>query len=435
MAHVHAERGTGSEPNPPGQMTAAMRAVSAPKGPKVLRIGVVRQGRILEERILSIGAIRPFERVGAHYYLKLEDVADARIAFGADIRDMAALRELAGDKHRLRLPDDARGRVVLDGVTLLFQFVLRPPPQPRPQLPLSVQGGILRQIDWDLTILAAFSFLIHFGLVGALCSDWMDPVIDESVVVRLVDPAPNLPQPMTEVPVEPTPIVPNESPAPATGAKPTKSGRGAPVHHDDGVSIAEQARAMQIGILGAFDTGPAVKDALNGRELPPVDLSQAAKSEAGVTGNELHVAGNSVVHPGASRTDLASIGNRHGGERDGAGHAAEPRGPSPDIRIDPPSWSAPVADAERVVSSLRPRFRVCYQRGLNTDPEMAGAVTIVAKVAPNGEVLEADPSGATGLSPDVIACIQRVVRNAQFAAPGGTGSAVRIPVKFVRQTR
>ena len=31
------------------------------------------------------------------------------------------------------------------------------------------------QIDWTLTIIAAFSFLLHFGIVGAMYSDWMDP--------------------------------------------------------------------------------------------------------------------------------------------------------------------------------------------------------------------------------------------------------------------
>ena len=39
----------------PGQMTAVMRAMSfsAALGPKVLRIGVVRAGRIVEERVMK----------------------------------------------------------------------------------------------------------------------------------------------------------------------------------------------------------------------------------------------------------------------------------------------------------------------------------------------------------------------------------------------
>ena len=36
----------------PGQMTAVMRAVAA-TGPKVLRIGLVQSGRVIEERIIK----------------------------------------------------------------------------------------------------------------------------------------------------------------------------------------------------------------------------------------------------------------------------------------------------------------------------------------------------------------------------------------------
>ena len=53
--------------------------------------------------------------------------------------------------------------------------------QPRPQLPLSVKGGLASQIDWNLTIIAAFSFLLHFGLIGAMYSDWMDPVVNDDI--------------------------------------------------------------------------------------------------------------------------------------------------------------------------------------------------------------------------------------------------------------
>ena len=37
----------------PGQMTAVMRAVGQQAGPKVLRIGLVQSGRVIEERIIK----------------------------------------------------------------------------------------------------------------------------------------------------------------------------------------------------------------------------------------------------------------------------------------------------------------------------------------------------------------------------------------------
>ena len=88
--------------------------------------------------------------------------------------------------------------------TFLFQFVAPPPVQPRPQLPLAVKGGLANQIDWNLTIIAAFSFMLHFGLIGAMYSDWMDPIVNDDVNVQgLIDLASKVPPaPIEEKPAE-----------------------------------------------------------------------------------------------------------------------------------------------------------------------------------------------------------------------------------------
>jgi TonB family protein len=72
---------------------------------------------------------------------------------------------------------------------------------------------------------------------------------------------------------------------------------------------------------------------------------------------------------------------------------------------------------------------------LNTDPTMSGKVMLSVKIAPNGEVSSADPSGNTGLSAGVVQCLVRKVKNAQFDAPGPTGSTLQIPITFVQQTK
>ena len=93
----------------------------------------------------------------------------------------------------------------------------------------------------------------------------------------------------------------------------------------------------------------------------------------------------------------------------------------------------PVTDADSVIAALRPRFRSCYERGLGEDPSMAGKVVISAKIRSNGEVASASSSSNVGLSTGVAECIAKAVRGAQFAAPGGAGSSLAIPVTFVRQ--
>jgi hypothetical protein len=60
-------------------------------------------------------------------------------------------------------------------------------------------------------------------------------------------------------------------------------------------------------------------------------------------------------------------------------------------------------------------------------------VTITVKIAPNGEVNSADATQNAGLSDGVVRCIARKIKNAQFDPPGGSGSTLNVPVKFVQQ--
>src|SRR6188768_2661845 len=204
----------------PGQMTAVMRAVAA-TGPKVLRIGVVQGGRVTEERIIkqrvhvTVGpneknlfvvasgnlppSFRLFELVGNDYHLNFLDGMSGRVALPTGISDLNVLRGQARRSpqgaYQVKLTEDSRGKVVVGDVTFLFQFVAPPPVQPKPQLPVAVLRGA-QGIDWNTTMIAALSFLIHFLALGSIYSDWLDPVIDDEVSVsNLIDSLKSLPAP------------------------------------------------------------------------------------------------------------------------------------------------------------------------------------------------------------------------------------------------
>src|SRR5262245_49670528 len=114
---THPSQGPGGRP---GQMTAVMRAVAA-TGPKVLRIGLVQSGRVIEERIIkqrthvSVGpneknmfvvaagnlpaTFRLFELVGNDYSLNFLDGMTGRVALPTGISDLAVLK---GQARRTR---------------------------------------------------------------------------------------------------------------------------------------------------------------------------------------------------------------------------------------------------------------------------------------------------------------------------------------------
>ena len=193
----------------PGQMTAVMRAMSAQAGPKVLRIGLVTSGRIVEERIVkqrttvTVGAsekamfviqasqipaqFKLFELIEGGYSLNFLDGMTGRVALATGITDLNAMKGHArrvGNAYQVKLTEDARGKVVIGETTFLFQFVAPPPIQPRPQLPLAVKGG--NQIDWRLVIICSFTYLFHFAPLGYLFSDWNDQTISDAGAVTLV---------------------------------------------------------------------------------------------------------------------------------------------------------------------------------------------------------------------------------------------------------
>ncbi len=454
-------------------MTAVMRAMSVQTGPKVLRIGLVQSGRVVEERIIkqrttvTVGAneravfvipsqavppmFKLFELVGSDYYLNFLDGMTGRVALATGISDLATLKGQAkrvNNAFQVKLTEEARGKVVIGDTTFLFQFVAPPPVQPRPQLPLAVKGGLSTQIDWSLTIIAAFSFLLHFGIVGAMYSDWMDPIVgDDLNVAGLVDM-------MKSIPVPPVPETPTESNTPttstekaSTAATPKSGSTGksggaskaaGSVGDKQAAALAAQAEAMQMQMLSSLGGGSAVQVALNRSDIPPVDLSGAAASGAGVargTGDLRIGSGGGAVQGGGKGGGLGSLGGgtKGSGEGGGAGQERRVEGPKGDAQIGGAQTTVPISDADRVVAGMRPRFRQCYQAGLNSDPGMSGKVVVTAKVGPNGEVSDASVTSNTGLSASVASCIANVVKRAQFNPPGGSGSTVNIPVTFVQQ--
>ena len=456
----------------PGQMTAVMRAMPQVTGPKVLRIGLVQGGKVIEERVIkqrshvTIGPseksmfvvpsqsvppnFRLFELIGNEYHLNFLDGMTGRIALQTGITDLTALRGQAKRSpqgaYQVRLTEDARGKVVVGETTFLFQFVAPPPVQPKPQLPVSVKAGLSSQIDWTMTIIAAFSFLFHFGMVGAIYSDWMDPIVDDELnIAGLIDSVKSLPPPPPiETPTEATTAAATSTAAAEAAPKAASPGAGA--GKKGSMSTGERARLsaqldqLEMATLGALNSqGPATAGVLKGGDVPTGALDAAAQSGAGVsvggaTGLNLGGGGGGVLRPGMAGGGLGAIGQTTAGTPGGAGTGAVVSGPkgnatpgSAEVR------GGSVSNADRVVAGMRAGFRACYNRGLASNPDLQGSVRITAKIGPNGEVLTATPNATGSLGDEVVNCVVRRVQSATFAPPEGGGATIVIPVTFALQ--
>lgn len=466
----------------PGQMTAVMRAMAQQTGPKVLRIGLVHAGRIIEERIVkqrtsvTVGAsersmfvvpspnippqFKLFELIGNDYYLNFLDGMSGRVALQTGITDIAALKGQArrvGPAYQVKLTEEARGKIVLGETTFLFQFVAPPPVQPRPQLPLAVKAGVAAAVDWNLTIIAAFSFMLHFGLVGAMYSDWMDPVVNDDITAGLIDMVKNAQPPAveekppetaptatttaTEAPKDPTPA---PSAARTGGGKPAHGGStGGSGNPDPRVvnQLLGEAEQAKIAILAALGGGTSTSGTLKDDHGAPVDLNSIANKGGGVSnsGSNLNTnlgGGGGPVTPGRGGGNLQDI--RGGGDTGPGGVTTAGTATkvviTGNVTSGGVSASVPVSNAEAVIrGQIAGAARACYNRGLQTNPNQSGRVVILIQVGPSGEVQSASVASNSGLDPSVASCIASAARRARFDAPGGGGSTLSAPFNFVKQ--
>jgi hypothetical protein len=456
----------------PGQMTAVMRAVAA-TGPKVLRIGVVQGGRVMEERIIkqrvhvTVGpneknlfvvggeslpsTFRLFELVGNDYHLNFLDGMSGRIALPTGISDLNVLRGQAKrtpqGAYQVRLTEDSRGKVVVGDITFLFQFVAPPPIQPKPQLPVAVLRGA-SGIDWNTTMIAALSFLIHFLALGSIYSDWLDPVIDDEVsVANLVDSLKSLPAPpppeekvveeKTDQKVEEKA---KEEPKQTNTAASNQKADSGKVSAAEKASLMQEAERVMLETLAALsNTGPATEGVLNRSDVAMGALDAAAASDKAVgSGSDplgLGRAGGGTLRPGeqgGGLGGLASTGRGAGTEGSGAGaKVAGPKAAMPGVSSSVAGGN--ISNAAKVVAAMRPAFRACYQKSLDQNPDSQGSIKMAIKVGPGGEVtgVTATPSG--NLAPGVIDCVTARARRAQFDPPEGGAATVQVPVTFVKQ--
>lgn len=454
-------------------MTAVMRAAKAP-GPKLLRVGMVREGRVVEERVLrepthvtvgvSAGAMfvlgeearpglpaedfRLFEIRNGSYRLNFYDGMKGRIALPEGAFDLDALkgraRRTSGGAYQVRLPEDARGKVVVGERTFLFEFVVPTPAPPKPLLP----PDVLRPhfgLDWSTIVIAAFSFLAHFLLLASFYSELADPAVDEDLVMAgLIDSMQRLPPPppvedKPEADADEKPKAEAKEPAPEAKVRLRAKLDAARTPEERRVAaLANELAELEMATLAALSSpGPATLGVLeDGDALPTGLLDQAAESGAGVSsgGPALAFGSGGKLRPGELGT-LADLGTKgRSTETGNTGSVGRTKAPKGSAQIGGESVSGgQVSNANRVVAGMRAGFHACYQRGLSTNPDAAGGIRLVLRIGPAGEVQAVTSTTTGNLPQSVVACVVARARAAQFEPPEGGAAVVHVPVSFVRQ--
>lgn len=428
-----------------GAMTAVMSSVPATSLPRVLRVALVRGGRVVEERTLPRGASvtvgsredntfvlaepgapsshRLFCPASQGYEIHLAPAMSGRMARGSEVLD------LASGSAPFMLGIDGRGKVTLGSTSLLFQMTPVAPVSPRARLPESVKAGIFGMLDWRVTVIAAFSFLFHFGAIGSLYSDWTDTIVpdQDATLVSLIQTLPHTPPPPIDQDVTPDPTNPSPSPSPNPSPRPSPrpSPGPAPVAQTpmDAASIGAALKKIETGFLSSVSGGPAARNVLD-PTAPLGDLNQFARDEQGVS-NDPHLGlrtshGGPVAH---GKPDLRDgLSTRSTGDGPGVvgkpGDPAVPTAPTATGPKPPGPIGPGPDDAQRVLALARVKARACYNQGLTLDANMEGAVSFSLSVNGDGSVGNASTSPSGSLSPSVVSCIQSALRGLHFKETG-----------------
>lgn len=450
--------------------------------PKILRIGVIQAGHIIEEKLVrrpenvTIGsstrntitiftaglprAFTLFERIGNRYLLNFSEAMDGRVSAGDRILPLLQVAEenLArrrGDVWQLPLDESSRGKMVLGEVTLLFQFVTPPPPRPRPQLPPSVRGGLIAQMDWLMASCFMACAVSHLALVIYLRNvDWPKEIAIDQIPDRFVkDIVVERPKP-----VEKKVDAPQKGPGEEKKEKKAgsdgdakKSGKKQEVSAEEQAVRAEAAAraaaerrarlAEELSRVGALkvlgSTGGktgAVADLLNRGDpggdadrafqgVGGVGVASASGSAGGLAGRGGAGAGRAIGIEGLRTTGPGAV--ETGGraeEKEVKGHVREET-PDVDGSLDP----------NIVAKEVRKRLgavRTCYERALKRNPQLAGKISVCFTIGATGAVSEARVDADTMGDSEVGDCIVDNVKRWRFPAPDGGSVEVCYPFVF-----
>jgi hypothetical protein len=448
---------------------------------KILRIGVIHNGRIIEERLIPAGTpvtvgehpkctvvIPPgavpakkfelfAERAGG-YALQFTTKMHGKVSIGDKIVTLATLGKKGqakkkGTYYALQLSERNRGKVYVGDYTVLFQFV-SPPPQPRRVRSSDFRAWRWEDVDWVFMAIILLSALLH---TAALIWIESQPPAKKLRLEDFPDRFVKLMLPPDPKPAEVKVTEDGDGPG---ADKPAEPEPGPAETQNDGAADAgedtpepvESAEARQsrleeevssVGLLAVLGTtgkssrGDAVADLLSDAGSLSEDVGSALANSSGVAvarrdADQAGLRGGGGGDEAASGGELGEAGSTGGGTVTAA--AVELKG---NVGTGTAEMSSSPEDQATISSTMKKylgRVRQCYERELKSDPDLGGKVTVSFDIASgtgnvSGTSIVGNTTGNAGLGE----CIKKVVQRIRFPAPEDDVEVGSYPFVLSRQ--
>ena len=384
---------------------------------RALRVALIQSGRIVEDRTftgrskITVGTdakstflvpmsdlpmSTPVFEVTKHGTALLFDAqTEGRVSVsGADapLHQYVAKSQTRGSRLAFTLPDDAKGRVSIGEVSLLFQFVDAPKKQVPAELPKGARG-LVAQLDRSFIAILVLSLGAHFAGAGYLKNqpvpEERDLTMEEMVIDRWAKasvPPPKVKQAVVATAETPKTKAPEAAQKPQTvAARPSAQ--------------AIKDRIQKMGIIGAIgvngtgfgdilqntgmkDIAEAMKDAKNGLGVASVDDATASQRKGNAVGvvSEIDPIGTEGVKDvGLVEKGVASVTGRVTTEK---------------IQVD--TRDIDELKLSHWLQGRKSAIQSCYERELKRTPTLQGRLVIRFAIDNRGHI------GGVGFDDDTL---------------------------------
>jgi TonB family protein len=423
--------------------------------PKLLRVGVIQDGRIVEEHHLLHDSVtigedarntivlpptqeRPprfkvLENRGQQFHLIIDEHMRGRVNVGSQDVDFDALRgqglatRRADETYDLPLQDSARGKVELPDATLFFHFVPAPPEDAKPTLPPEMKASSWRTMDrfffgllLAMMVLYVLSVVLIVTRPAPVEAEVSLEQLEDRFVRAIIPPQPPDPDP-PQKPSTPTDAQPKDKGKPEE-KKPAAVAVTAPVGSPERRQQLE-AKVAQAGILKLLGGkgpggGDAIADVLGGAGSGASVAEALAGASTGNGALALGTGGDGISNPqGGTVGKAASIGAQG---TSGAGTVNT--GPKQVVKAPQVADATPEVDSSEVspkdlarfIQRMKASIQRCYEKELKRDPSLKGRVLVRFNLKPDGRAGNVEVEESTLRSDGVSSCIITTIRGWKF---------------------
>ena len=431
---------------------------------KILRIGLVKEGRVLEEKLLrkkeviTIGqssrctftipmklqAYPLFKVEKNKYILNFHSKMEGKLNLGKQTLQLATLISEGissphGKYHNLLLQEDMRGKIQIGEFTLLFQFIVPPPPVIKQRLPAIYRKTIWKSIDWTFATVLLASFLVQSSLMTYMVNREINNVQGglESIPSRFIEILnEEEPPPPPPEPEKPKKVEKNKEPVPKKKEKdePLPEPTNEVNKRKRKEILTKRVESKTVLKYFVSGDGPGIMGQLSGeasrvsaeRAFEGAGLAMASsdtpnrrKASGDLTGTTMGIDESKLK----GKRKRVSVGRKK--EKKVRGRFKMTK-PSDVIGTGTLSQSKIQSTIRRYKRALQ----ACYENELKKDGSLKGLVKVQFTIPPSGRASRVSIIQNTIGSRAVGQCIKTQIKRWRFAKPKGGDVTIAYPFVF-----